>query len=156
MFVLPLGSTESLDRYKIKRSLRFKSNQGCYLSKTLTVNTAVGGNVSTTYNLTISADTNNYVLYDAAKAAGWNGYSLCTVNLSVNSGVKVGSVRSTLPALDIRGFPSGVVINVTVNSNAYVVGAGGAGGVRLAAPAGVRRRAGRGHREGRFSPRWNR
>ena len=133
MFVLPLGSTESLDLYKIKRSLRFKSAQSCYLSKTLTANTAVGGNVSITYNLTISADTNNYVLYDQAKTAGWNGYSLCTVNLTINDGVKVGSTRTTLPALDIRGFPSGVVINVyvgnSVSSGTYVVGAGGAGGV---------------------------
>ena len=132
MFVQPAGSSEALDRYKITRSLRFRSNSPCYLSKTLTANTAVGGDVSTTYNLTISADTNNYVLYDQAKTAGWNGYSLCTINLTINDGVKVGSTRTTLPALDIRGFPSGVVINVyvgnSVSSGTYVVGAGGAGG----------------------------
>ena len=131
MFVQSAGSSESLDRYKITRSLTFRSSNSCNLFHTLITNPVVGGDVSTAYNLTIPTDTTNYVLYDQVKAAGWNGYSLCTINLSINAGVKVISTRTGAPALDIRGFPPGVVITVTVAPTAIILGQGGKGGEEI-------------------------
>ena len=125
MFVMNASEPED---YKVPRSLRFISSNSQYLQTTLVARTALGGTLATTYNLTIPSNTNNYVLYTEAKAAGYNGYSLCTVNLTINTGVIVGSSSSYLPALDLRGFPSGVVINITVGAGAYIVGAGGKGG----------------------------
>ena len=89
---------------------------------------AVGGSLATIYNLTISANTINYVLYNSAKSAGYDGSGLCTVNLTINTNLVVGSTSVNSPALDLRGFPTGCNLNVTIASSSYVVGCGGSGG----------------------------
>jgi hypothetical protein len=78
-----------------------------------------------TINLTIAANTNNYVLSDFLSATSYYpGHSI--VNLYVNSGVIVGSGTVGTPALTIDGLISGDLINLTNNGN--IAGAGGQGG----------------------------
>ena len=69
MFVQSAGSSEALDRYKITRSLRFRSSVPSYLSKILTTNSAVGGDgvalFSTAHPL-VSGGTNSNIPTTAA------------------------------------------------------------------------------------------
>ena len=77
-------------------------------------------------NIVIAANTNNVNLANLAKANGWDGSSPITLNVTVNSGVVVGSNSTSAPALDTGGFPAGMIINLY--NYGYIVGAGGAGG----------------------------
>ena len=78
-----------------------------------------------TINLTIAANANNYVLSDFLTATSYYpGHSI--INLTVNSGVIVGSETTGTPALVINGLYTGDVINLTNNGN--IAGAGGLGG----------------------------
>lgn len=78
-----------------------------------------------TINLTIAANTNNYVLSDFLSATSYYpGHSI--VNLYVNAGVIVGSESVGTPALIVDGLVSGDLINLTNNGN--IAGAGGLGG----------------------------
>ena len=78
-----------------------------------------------TINLTIAANTNNYVLSDFLSATSYYpGHSI--VNLYVNAGVIVGSGTVGTPALIVDGLVSGDLINLTNNGN--IAGAGGQGG----------------------------
>jgi hypothetical protein len=78
-----------------------------------------------TINLTIAADTNNYVLSDFLSGTSYNpGRSI--VNLTVDAGVIVGSSSAGEPALIIDGLVSGDLINLINNGN--IAGAGGRGG----------------------------
>ena len=113
---------------RIPGSAKFKASQAAYMTKTAVIPAASGGSLATVYNYTISSDTNNYSLYNTARASGYDGKSIATFNLTINASVVVGSVSNLFPALDLSGFPNGVAINVTVGAGAYVVGAGGAGG----------------------------
>jgi hypothetical protein len=74
--------------------------------------------------LTISSNVQNYNVYNAAAAAGWN---VCKpVILTINNGVYVWSDNTSLPALDTAGFPSNT--QLTINNNGYIMGKGGDGG----------------------------
>jgi len=78
-----------------------------------------------TINLTIAANTNNYVLSDFLSATSYYpGRSI--INLYVNAGVIVGSGSVGTPALIVDGLVSGDLINLTNNGN--IAGAGGLGG----------------------------
>ena len=78
-----------------------------------------------TINLTIAANTNNYVLSDYLSSTSYYpGHSI--VNLTVNAGVIVGSGSIGTAALIIDGLVSGDLINLTNNGN--IAGAGGLGG----------------------------
>ncbi len=84
---------------------------------------AQAGNCSTLY-LTLTTNTQNYSVYTAAVAAGWN-YGMQVV-LTINSGVYVWSDSTYLPALDTWGFPENT--GLTIINNGYIIGKGGDGG----------------------------
>ena len=77
-------------------------------------------------NIIISANTNNVKLFDLAKANGWDGASPITLNVTVNSGVVIGSNSTSAPSLDSSGFPTGMIVNLY--NYGYILGQGGAGG----------------------------
>lgn len=78
-----------------------------------------------TVNITIAANTNNYILSDYLSATSYfPGRSI--INLIVDSGVIVGSATVGTPALVIDGLVVGDLINLTNNGN--IAGAGGQGG----------------------------
>jgi len=78
-----------------------------------------------TINLTIAANTNNYVLSDFLSGTSYNpGRSI--VNLTVEANVIVGSTSVGSPALVIDGLATGDFINLINNGN--IAGAGGRGG----------------------------
>ena len=80
-----------------------------------------------TLTLSITGDTANLNLHDFLIASGWNGTSIVTFVLTVNTGVALYSNSLALPALDIGSpFPSGSTI-ILIN-NGTIIGAGGAGG----------------------------
>lgn len=89
---------------------------------------AVGGSTGTAINLSVSADTKNYVVFNEALIAGYDGKGLVTINLTLSSNAKIGSGFSGLPGLDFRGFPTNCVLNLTINSGSAIYGCGGKGG----------------------------
>ena len=92
------------------------------------VGNAVGSDQSTTYDFSIASNTSNFMLYTRALEDGYDGTSNATFNVNVAANVVVGSGSSAIPAMDLRGMPRGVQINLNLASNAYVVGRGGYGG----------------------------
>ena len=89
---------------------------------------AVGGSTGTAINLSVAADSLNYVVFNEALKAGYDGKGLVTINLTVSSNAKIGSLFSGLPGLDFRGFPTNCVLNLTINSGSAIYGCGGKGG----------------------------
>ena len=78
-----------------------------------------------TVNITIAADTNNYVLSDFLSGTSYYpGRSI--INLTVNANVVVGSTSVGSPALFIDGLITGDTLNLINNGN--IAGAGGRGG----------------------------
>jgi len=76
-------------------------------------------------NLTISANTNNYNIFNSKGGTYVAGKTI--VNLTINSGVTVGSTSTGTYALDTgSGWASGDVINIV--NNGTVKGRGGNGG----------------------------
>jgi hypothetical protein len=76
----------------------------------------------TTINLTIASNTQNYNIFTAAGSPA----GAVIVNLTINTGVTVGSSSTATAALETGTFASGSVVNIINNGNIY--GAGGAGG----------------------------
>ena len=89
---------------------------------------AVGGSTDTAINLSVAADSLNYVVFNEALKAGYDGQGLVTINLTVSNSAKIGSLVSGLPGLDFRGFPTNCVLNLTINSGCAIYGCGGTGG----------------------------
>ena len=89
---------------------------------------AVGGSTDTVINLSVAADTSNYVVFNEAIKAGWDGAGLVTINLTLSNNAKIISIKGNLPGLDFRGFPTNCVLTCTVNSGSGVYGCGGDGG----------------------------
>lgn len=86
-----------------------------------------GKSSTVTINLTIAANTPNYNIRNAAVAAGWNGTSTLSVNVTINSGVYVYSTSTGSYALQTgTGFPAGSTISLT--NNGIILGMGGGGG----------------------------
>lgn len=84
------------------------------------------GMIPVTTDFHVSASANAIVLrtlYDASHPTPIAGD---TVNLFIDSGVTIGSISASVPSLDTGVWPSGVIVNLTINTN-DVVGAGGDG-----------------------------
>lgn len=77
-------------------------------------------------NFSISTSGQNYNLRSIANSNGYNG-TQTTLNVTISSGVLIGSSSTSLPALDTGTFPSGVAIRIV--NNGTIAGAGGAGGM---------------------------
>lgn len=89
---------------------------------------AVGGSTGTAINLSVTSDTLNYVVFNEALKAGYDGQGLVTINLTVSNNAKLGSIVPGLPGLDFRGFPTNCVLNLTISSGSAIYGCGGTGG----------------------------
>lgn len=78
--------------------------------------------------LTVSQSTNNYTINPALfTSAGWDGVSALSAQVTILSGVIIGSSSSITPALEITGeYPAGS--SITLINNGRIQGAGGAGG----------------------------
>jgi len=76
--------------------------------------------------LTISSNTYNYNLYNAAVGAGWPGSS--SIRLTINPGVLVGSTSTGAYALLVPNSLNPAPA-VTIVNNGTIIGAGGAGGL---------------------------
>jgi hypothetical protein len=84
-----------------------------------------GASASVTINLTIGANTNNYNIQNSR--GGTYRAGVTTVNLTINSGVTVGSTSTGTYALETgSSWASGDVINII--NNGTVKGHGGSGG----------------------------
>lgn len=80
-----------------------------------------------TLNLPIAADTNNYSMYTAALAGGWDGVVPINLTVTISAGVVVGSTSTSTPALkdtDVE-WPAGSII--TLVNNGTIAGCGGNG-----------------------------
>ena len=77
---------------------------------------AVGGSTGTAINLSVTSDTLNYIVFNEALKAGYDGQGLVTINLTISNNAKLGSIVPGLPGLDFRGFPTNCVLNLTVSS----------------------------------------
>lgn len=83
---------------------------------------------SSAITIAVVSNVQNLNIKSAAIAAGWNGTSPITVNVTVNSGVIVSSASTGSPAVTTdTGWPAGCVINLT--NNGIICGKGGNGGV---------------------------
>ena len=77
-----------------------------------------------TADIVISADTQNYTLNTSSVPGYVANFS--KVNLTINSGIYVGSSSTGTYALTITGFSAGDVVNLI--NNGTIIGKGGAGG----------------------------
>lgn len=100
------------------------SNIGAFSTSTLKISEFYGKLSKNIVNLTISADTQNYNVKTAVGGSYIAGFT--TVNVTINSGIYVGSSSTSTFALTVNGFTTGDVVNII--NNGYVVGAGGNGG----------------------------
>lgn len=92
-----------------------------------------GSNSALVINLTISANTTNYDLRAAIYAVGWNSADPVICNLTINSGVYVGSTSTSNPSLWVKALSKRSVVNII--NNGYILGAGGNGGGGIGGPA---------------------
>ena len=93
----------------------------------------LGGGRGFIFNLTASQ--NNFNLITALTAAGWNGSSPVRAQITVASGVVIGSTSTATAAFVVGALPAGS--KVTLTNNGTSSGAGGAGGsVSTATTAG--------------------
>jgi hypothetical protein len=79
------------------------------------------------FNQTISSNTNDYNLRNAAIAAGWDQVLVLQATVTINSSIFVGSSSTGTAAFSTgSSFPAGSTL--TVINNGYIVGCGGNGG----------------------------
>jgi hypothetical protein len=77
--------------------------------------------------ITISANTLDYNIRNAAIAAGWDGVGFLNFTLTINAGIYVGSTTTATPAITTGGsYPKGS--QITINNNGGILGRGGNGG----------------------------
>jgi uncharacterized Zn-binding protein involved in type VI secretion len=80
-----------------------------------------------TFTQTISVSTNNYNLRADAVASGWNQVTPLIANITIGSGVVIGSAGVGTAAFQTGSiFPSGS--KLTVVNNGFILGRGGIGG----------------------------
>ena len=77
------------------------------------------------FNPTISSNTTDYNLRNAAIAAGWDGVKKLKGTVTINSGVYVYSTSTGTPAFSTGSLPAGS--DVTVVNNGTILGKGGNG-----------------------------
>jgi hypothetical protein len=95
-------------------------------SGAISLNQFYGATRAFLFTATISGSINNYNLSNAATAAGWNGVIPLIANITINSGVVVGSTSSTTAAFIVGSYAAGSSVNVT--NNGVISGLGGRGG----------------------------
>lgn len=79
------------------------------------------------FRQTLSSDTDNYVLRDAAIAAGWDGVLALDAEVTVGSGIVLSANSTSAYGFDTgSGFPVGTSLKLIMPG--YVCGMGGAGG----------------------------
>lgn len=79
------------------------------------------------FNQTISSNTNDYNLRNAAIAAGWDQVLVLQATITINSGVFVGSSSTSSAAFQTgSSFPAGSTLSII--NNGSIVGRGGNGG----------------------------
>jgi hypothetical protein len=88
---------------------------------------AVGLGISPVFNarLTIASNVNNYNLSTALQSLGWTTAKRARVEVTINSGVTVGSTSTGSPAFLVNLKD---IDYVTIINNGNIFGAGGAGG----------------------------
>ena len=88
---------------------------------------AVGLGISPVFNarLTIASNVNNYNLSTALQSLGWTTAKRASVEVTINSGVTVGSTSTGSPAFLVNLKD---IDYVTIINNGNIFGAGGAGG----------------------------
>lgn len=78
------------------------------------------------FDVVISSHTLNFNVYNEAIARGWNGTSPFNMNITINSGVYLGSSSVDVYAFDTGTLPAGC--NIILTNNGYITGRGGDGG----------------------------
>lgn len=78
------------------------------------------------FNLTVSANTQNFNLNTALVAAGWNGTDVVEATITVNAGVYVWSDSTSIAGMSITTLPANST--VALINNGFVMGKGGSGG----------------------------
>jgi len=86
---------------------------------------------SSSYNLTISANTLKYNLRTALIAAGYSGTGTFKTTITINSGVYVWSDTTATAAFDTGVLSGGTI---TIINNGYIIGMGGNGAIVGATP----------------------
>ena len=108
-------------------------NANIATSGEINIGSFYGGQNAFVFTSVISANTNNYNLTTRLTAAGWGGTAPVVVNISINSGILVGSTTSTTAAFIVGTYPAGSVVNITNNGIVYgyfgLGGRAGSGGV---------------------------
>jgi len=83
------------------------------------------------YVATISANTADYVLSDAANTAGWNGIMPIDATITINSSQFVYSTSTSTAGFRLKGgtdnVPGGTVSRIRLINNGVISGKGGAG-----------------------------
>lgn len=98
---------------------------GAPASGTISLASFYGRSAAFNFTQTISADTTNYNLRNAAVAAGWNGTTPLIASVTINSGVYVSANSTGTWAFDTGSIPAGSTL--TLVNNGFIVGMGGAG-----------------------------
>lgn len=107
------------------------ANNGISTSGAITMSGFYGSVKGFVFNPVISADTQNYNIRARAVAAGWDGVIPLLANITINSGIYVGSTSTGSYAFDTDlSFPAGSVL--TLANNGFIVGTGGNGGANAA------------------------
>lgn len=83
-------------------------------------------NAPSNFDVVISSHTLNFNVYNEAIARGWNGTSPFNMNITINSGVYLGSSSVDVYAFDTGTLPAGC--NIILTNNGYITGRGGDGG----------------------------
>ncbi len=79
---------------------------------------------SSQFNLTIKENTMNWRLIGKLGTL----VAPAVVNITVGAGVEVFSTDTSVPGMDLSGLPSGSTVNLFMNDESYIFGAGGYGG----------------------------
>jgi hypothetical protein len=98
-------------------------NNSVPTSGAISMSNFYGSQNRNTISITISANTNNYNLFNNLGGSYIAG--LTDVVVTINNGVVVGSSSTGSPAFTISGFTSGDTVSIT--NNGTIVGKGGAG-----------------------------
>ena len=80
----------------------------------------------TAFNLTVSANTQNFNLNTALVAAGWNGTDVVEATITVNAGVYVWSDSTASAGMSITTLPANSTVELI--NNGFIIGKGGKGG----------------------------
>jgi hypothetical protein len=87
------------------------------------------------YDIVISSNMYNFNLYNELIARNWPAGAPATVNVTINTGVYIGSTSTSTYSFDTgTGFTS--PMNITITNNGYILGRGGDGSSAVHTPNG--------------------